>query len=787
MKTLKPIIIEIPIKPNAQAIAKENVIVILHNGTGVVPVEGLLHISEFHENQQGGWIAAAQAHNKLWGYISEKGEWLISPALEDARNFSNGTSRFRINERWGFINTQAEIIIEPKFLYANPFYCGVTTVDVDNSSARIIDLKGNFTCAASFKGMFAFGKNGLAPAIIKLSKKPTKNIGYVNHLGEWVIPESFCDANSFGDYNVAVASKKEGFYGLINEEGKWILEPKFKKIAPFNELGLARYGAADDLDYMTHALIGRNGYLNTQGVPVIANIDYSIYLEKEIPCGILRLDRKYLKINGEELQVPSLCASNSFLEGLNAAICSAYTAPRKAEWGMLDTEGEFRTVPEDILEPVSDNYGAIAQSKYNTPAFPFITKDNQICWLDSQAKKVWRAEYSNSGISLFDDTEKLLWRSNSNASYQPPAIHFNAPPAPLPPAEDFYINIKKPSDIVEFAYKLIETAELRLHRLAKGETLDYTDQNLFENPGYRFGDYFDHEYEEIFEESEEDLEEAGLTLDHLQSFAVCERQQVMRAYLSEDENDDAIRDHLFSIINPMQSSFIAELSKRFGPPDTDPEYVSFWGYDKVNYNTLNVAWRIPLKNTIAEHPLEESHEQWLTIFQNTDGSGGDNIFSIWLMAAPSKDAINLAINARNIGSKHSSEQTFNFDSDKNTLQKDSKLLKNIPREHLTDELIEAALTTNKETIKYVPKRFMTPERYVIAIQEKHKHICQVPQHFLTEEACLAAVKLHGYNLKDIPLEWRTLKVCTLAKKSSPHVTDYIPEHIAVLMEKINTH
>lgn len=111
------------------------------------------------------------------------------------------------------------------------------------------------------------------------------------------------------------------------------------------------------------------------------------------------------------------------------------------------------------------------------------------------------------------------------------------------------------------------------------------------------------------------------------------------------------------------------------------------------------------------------------------------------------------------------------------LRKYPSTLKEIPRDELTEELIDIALSANSEAIKFVPKRFMNSQRYLIALQQHHKTLWQIPKKFLTEAICIQYVSSNGWRLTSIPKEFKTFSVCLAAVRESSYVIKYTPETI----------
>ncbi len=128
------------------------------------------------------------------------------------------------------------------------------------------------------------------------------------------------------------------------------------------------------------------------------------------------------------------------------------------------------------------------------------------------------------------------------------------------------------------------------------------------------------------------------------------------------------------------------------------------------------------------------------------------------------------------------KQESNFTNYAKTLQENPTELQNIPREEVTEELIQIALTADPSAIRYVPKRFMNSERYLLAFIQKHKEFWQIPKEFMTEEICIDYVSKNGWNLDRVPTAFKTLNVCIAAVRCSSYAIKLVPEEILAKVE-----
>ena len=50
-----------------------------------------------------------------YGFLNNKGEWVIQPTLQGARDFKNGFAGAKLNGKWGIINKKGEWIVQPSY------------------------------------------------------------------------------------------------------------------------------------------------------------------------------------------------------------------------------------------------------------------------------------------------------------------------------------------------------------------------------------------------------------------------------------------------------------------------------------------------------------------------------------------------------------------------------------------------------------------------------------------------------------------------------------------------
>ncbi len=139
-----------------------------------------LNVLSFNSNAS---ISPQKDESGKWGYVNDKGKYIIKPRFEEAGDFIDGLARIRIHSKYGFINECGRPRIRPMFDNARDFSEGLAAVMVYNSANHpvwgYIDIRGRFIIkpqyeeAADFSDGRALVKNG-------------DNVFYIDRMGESV-------------------------------------------------------------------------------------------------------------------------------------------------------------------------------------------------------------------------------------------------------------------------------------------------------------------------------------------------------------------------------------------------------------------------------------------------------------------------------------------------------------------------------------------------------------------------------------------------------------------------
>ena len=744
---MPPWLARIPLDPGHQSQA----LVIVHPGRAVASPDDLAEVLRFWADGQGGWLGAARTASGLWGYLDGEGQWRVPPTLQNARSFSeDGVARFCEGGRWGFLDLAGAVVIPPTFDHAHPFRNGLCAVQVGKNAWRIIDRTGHATCDEVFHELSAFGANGLARATLWKKAGNERLHGFVDRTGRWVIEPRFRDARPFGESSATAASVDGDLYGLIDARGRWVLEPRYPRIDAFNADGLAFFDEPNAWD-------NGHGYLDAKGTVAVRG---GRHLSRHMACGVAANSydgTSYLAADGTPLPSPPLSYGADFsAESGHAVVRTAAArsgAAAPARWGLLHPDGRFVAAPEHLLEPLTDAEGWLVPQAPDTPLTPFLTRDGQLAFIDGEGTITWRAHYDGQQVALLDAAGTPLWRSGVRENCWPPRPFFNAP------LTDHLENLPSLDGIVPLALDLLADAEARLHRLAAGDELAPDART----DGGRAG--------EDAEDDDDDGDAAGQDPAQAQADRTAVARRVVRAYLSEAHNGpyEFLCSDLNRVVDEARVAMVQQLSARFGACDPHPEHAAPWR----RRGEYTQAWPVALAKPLPgdSGALRESREQWLTLYKHSGAGDGDVWWELWLMAAPSIDALQLAQRARTaapaVAEPANADGPDGPDSDGPALhsqpaggtlpsrlpqtraewlqavQSDRYAIAHVPAPWLDDAMVDAALAANVAALENVPAAWQTPERLAALVRAGLREAAGIPPECMTAEALALARSLYA--------------------------------------------
>ena len=291
-----------------------------------------------------GLLSAVSKENGKWGYINEKGKFVIKTQFDAVNEFSDGYASVSVGGQWGVIDKTGTYTVSPQYEYISAFSQGVAVVvdfDTDDDGKDqygLIDTNGDLLMPITYDeiGSDPYDGLGLSSADELFVVKSGEKYGYANIKGEIVINPSYDAASPFYEGYASVCRNEK--YGFIDKKGNEVIKCQYDGISNFSEnLCVVNVG-------------GKYGMINTKGKYVI-NPKYS-YLTS-FSDGYATFEkgdkRGYINEKGKEVIKAQYSAAFNFNNGL--AIVRA-----SGKYGIIDNKGNYIVSPQyDELRRLNNN------------------------------------------------------------------------------------------------------------------------------------------------------------------------------------------------------------------------------------------------------------------------------------------------------------------------------------------------------------------------------------------------------------------------------------------------
>lgn len=192
---------------------------------------------------------------KKWGYINNKGRFVIPPQYEEAGEFqNNGLAIVWMNGLAGIISKSGRYLVKPKYSSINPFSDGVAIVFEEKKGYKLIDEMGIEQTKLAFELSFI----GSFQEKMAVFQDKQFLYGYLDTSGNIIIPAQFEYAHDFHD-GKAIVQLKDKISGLIGRTGKLLQTYPYEWMGPLKE-GLIAF---------QKTLQDKSGYVNETGIIMI--------------------------------------------------------------------------------------------------------------------------------------------------------------------------------------------------------------------------------------------------------------------------------------------------------------------------------------------------------------------------------------------------------------------------------------------------------------------------------------------------------------------------------------
>lgn len=168
------------------------------------------------------------------GFIDTSGKFIVEPDYLDVVDYSEGVAWVMNDEERGYVDHDGKFVLKlPKdtLWMGNEFSEGLAGIHNAKGYSGYIDKTGKVVIDFKYHEANPF-KDGLARVNLNLV------YGYINHLGETVLPHEFEYAMDFADNSAFIGTyntKQQPVWGIIDRSGGKVRDFEYTKVRDFSE------------------------------------------------------------------------------------------------------------------------------------------------------------------------------------------------------------------------------------------------------------------------------------------------------------------------------------------------------------------------------------------------------------------------------------------------------------------------------------------------------------------------------------------------------------------------
>ncbi len=338
---------------------------------------------------------------KKMGVVDNKGE-MITPA--EWLSIKNEGEVFKVSKKnkvtkdveYGYINLKGEELFNPEeYTSVNDVYDGrIVAKNLDAGKECAFDLEGNMVVSPKYIRLGNFYNN------VAVASEEKGKVGIIDLFGNWVLQPEYSSIGGFGSMDGIkkyCTIGKDGKYGLINQDLKIVVEPKYDQIFDFDDTeGLIlvvgsgeKQGVVDaagnwliPAEYDRISIYHKDQYIDLEkqskyGIAdmkgnIIADV---IYPNLDYEYGLLCLDT----FDGMEIKRTD---GTTIFKGQDAKIFKdiILVSSDGKQWGVINHEGE-QILPQEWKIPAQ----FINQVEFSDGLLN-LTKDDKTIYIDEKGE-----------------------------------------------------------------------------------------------------------------------------------------------------------------------------------------------------------------------------------------------------------------------------------------------------------------------------------------------------------------------------------------------------------------